>query len=241
MATDETAGTAGTGRRRTALSGAAARVVVPEVRAWVCSAPGTHIWLLALAVTSGIMAAAPPDLRSFLLHHNSTNLAELGSQPVRALVGSALWTESPAAFGLYALCFEAVHAPAERWLGTRRWLGVVALAHVGASVLSQQAVLLGIHADRLPASLAHTVDIGVSYGLAGAIGVLTHRVRPPWRLPYLLAAAGFFAYPLVTPGRTYTDLGHVIALLIGLACRGLTPRGRAAPGPGRSRPRRWRP
>lgn len=49
------------------------------------------------------MAAAPPDLRSFLLHHNSTNLAEPGSRPVRALPGSALWTESPAAFGLYAL------------------------------------------------------------------------------------------------------------------------------------------
>ncbi|MET9873255.1 rhomboid-like protein [Actinacidiphila glaucinigra] len=131
------------------------------------------------------------------MHQNSTNLAELGSRPVRALLGSALWTESPAAFGLYMLCF-AVHAPAERRLGTRRWLGVAALAHVGASVLSRQAVLFGIHADRLPASLARTVDVGVSYGLAGVVGVLAHRVRPPWRLPYLLAAAGFFAYPLVT-------------------------------------------
>ncbi|MFF7675595.1 rhomboid-like protein [Actinacidiphila glaucinigra] len=241
MAVDETAGTAGTGRRRSAPRGAAARVVGPDVRAWVRSTPGTHIWLLVLAATSCVMAAAPPDLRSFLLQQNSTNLAELGSRPVRALLGSALWTESPASFGLYALCFEAVHAPAERWLGTRRWLGVAALAHAGASVLSQQAVLLGIHAGRLPASLARTVDIGVSYGLAGVVGILAHRVRPPWRLPYLLAAAGFLAYPLVTPGRTYTDLGHVIALLIGFACRGLTPRGRAAPGPRRSRPRRWRP
>ncbi|MFF7210793.1 rhomboid-like protein [Streptomyces sp. NPDC008238] len=50
------------------------------------------------------------------------------------MLGSALWTESPAAFGLYVLCFEAVHAPAERRLGTRRRLGVAALAHVGASV-----------------------------------------------------------------------------------------------------------
>ncbi|MEU1617335.1 rhomboid-like protein [Streptomyces sp. NPDC005722] len=59
--------------------------------------------MLVLTVTSCVMAAAPPDLRSFLLHHNSTNLAEPGSRPVRALPGSALWTESPAAFGLYAL------------------------------------------------------------------------------------------------------------------------------------------
>lgn len=149
---DETAGTAGTGRRRSAPRGAAARVVVPDVRAWVRSTPGTHIWLLVLAATSCVMAAAPPDLRSFLLHQNSTNLAELGSRPVRALLGSALWTESPAAFGRYALCFETVHAPAERWLGTRRRLGVAALAHAGASVLSQQAVLLGMPAGCRPRS-----------------------------------------------------------------------------------------
>ncbi|MEU1617336.1 hypothetical protein ABZ479_08520 [Streptomyces sp. NPDC005722] len=43
MATDETAGTAGTGRRRSAPRGAAARVVLPGVGAWVRSTPGTHL------------------------------------------------------------------------------------------------------------------------------------------------------------------------------------------------------
>jgi Rhomboid-like protein len=240
MAADETGDPVGTRRCRAAVRGAAGQAV-PRIRAWVRSTPGTHTWLLVLAVTSGILATAPPHLRSFLLHHNSTNLAELGSHPVRVLVVSALWIESPSAFALYALLYEAVHAPAERLLGTRPWLCVVALAHVGATLLSEQAVLVGIHADRLPRSLAHTVDIGVSYGLAGVIGVLAHVVRPPWRLPCLLTVLGFFAFPLFMPGRSYTDLGHVTALLLGLACRGFTPRGRAAPAPARCRPRRWRP
>ncbi|MGW3243220.1 rhomboid-like protein [Streptomyces sp. NPDC001070] len=238
MAADDTADTAETRHCRAALRGAAGRVL-PRIRAWVRSTPGTHTWLLVLAVTSGVLATVSPHLRYFLLHHNSTNLAELSSHPVRVLIVSALWIESPPAFALYVLFFETVHAPAERRLGTRHWLGVAALAHVGATLLSEQAVFMGIRTDLLPHSLAHTVDIGVSYGLAGVIGVLTYFVRPPWRLPYLLAVAGFFAYPLVMPGRTYTDLGHFTALLIGLACRGLTARGRAAPGPGRSRPRRW--
>ncbi|MFD3453983.1 rhomboid-like protein [Streptomyces sp. NPDC058691] len=240
MASNEPAHDAG-GRRRRVAPGDAARLLFLQARAWVRSTPGTHTWLLILAVTSGILAAVSPHIRGFLLHHNSTNLEELGSHPVRVLIVSALWIESPQAFLPYFLFYEVVHAPAERRLGTRRWLAVVAVAHVGATLISQQAVFLGIHADRLSPSMAHTVDIGVSYGLAGVVGVLTHYLRPPWRWLYLAAAGGFFAYPLLLSGRTYTDLGHFTALLIGLACRGLIPRGRAAPAPPRYRPRRWRP
>ncbi|MEU6341209.1 rhomboid-like protein [Streptomyces sp. NPDC046977] len=240
MASNEPAHDAG-GRRRRVAPGDTARLLFAQARAWVRATPGTHTWLLVLAVTSGVLEAVPPHIRGFLLHHNSTNLEELGSHPVRVLIVSALWIESPPAFLVYFLFYEIVHAPAERRLGTRRWLAVVALAHVGATLISQQAVFLGIHADRLSPSLAHTVDIGVSYGLAGVAGVLTYLLRPPWRWAYLAAVAGCLAYPLLQPGRTYTDLGHVTALLIGLACRGLTRPGRAAPEPRRCRPRRWRP
>jgi hypothetical protein len=211
---------------------------------WVRSTPGTHIWLLILAVNSGILAVVSPGFRDFLLHHNSTNLVELRAHPVRVLIVSALWIESPSAFALYFLFFEFIHAPAERRLGTGRWLAVIATAHVGATLISQRAVLWGISYHRLPRSLAYTVDIGVSYGLAGIVGVLTYylpaRPRPLRRL-YAAAALGFFAYPLFGAGRTFTDLGHFSALLIGFACYVLTPPGRDLRAPGRCRPRRWRP
>lgn len=192
--------------------------------AWVRSTPGTHLWLLILAVTSVIAAALPPHLRSYLLHHVSTNLVELRHHPIRVLIASALWIQGPTGLLLYAVLFEVVHATAERWMGTLRWLTTAAIAHIGATLVSQKAVLFGIRDDRLPHSLAHTVDVGVSYGLAGVAGVLTYRLPRRWRPLYLAALLGYFGYRLVHDD-TFTDLGHLTAVLIGLCCYALTPPG----------------
>lgn len=193
---------------------------------WIRTSPGTHIWLLILVVTSGIVAVVSPHVRSYLLHHVSTNLVELRQHPLRVLFASALWIETPSGVVLYFFLFELVHAPAERWLGTWRWLVVVATAHIGATLVSEKAVMFGIRDERLPRSLAHTVDIGVSYGLAGVVGVLTYLVPRPWRWGYALGVLGFFGYPLLGDA-TFTDLGHFTAALIGLSCYAITPPGRA--------------
>lgn len=217
---------------------------------WISSSPGTHYWLATLAVTSTVVAVAAPHTREVLLHHYSTNLVELHRHPIRVLIGSAFWIQTPSAFAFYTVFFELVHAPAERWLGTWRWLFTVATAHIGATLISQRAVFFGIRDDRLPHSLAHTVDIGVSYGLAGVVGVLAYRVPVRWRWAYLAALLGFFAYPVLRGG-TYTDLGHLTAFLLGLCCHAATPLPQPGPrdadvragrrgvrGPGRCRPRR---
>lgn len=201
-------------------------------RSWVRSSPGTHLWLAALAVTCVTAAGLSPHLRAYLLQHVSTNLVELRRHPVRVLVASAFWIEPPSGFLFYALLFELVHASAERWLGTARWLLVAATAHVGATLVSQKAVFFGIREDRLPSALAHTVDIGVSYGLAGVVGVLAYRVPRPWRWGYLAGVLMFFTYPVLHHG-TFTDLGHLSAVLIGLCCYALTPAERRAAPAGR--------
>lgn len=118
------------------------------LRSWVRSSPGTHIWLLIIAVTSVIVALTPDHLDHVLLHRNSSNIHELVKHPVRSLLTSAFWIENPASLALYAVLFELFHAPVERWLGTLRWLTIVATAHVTATLISQNVVLMAIRDHR---------------------------------------------------------------------------------------------
>ncbi|RSS81878.1 rhomboid-like protein [Streptomyces sp. WAC06614] len=191
------------------------------LRSWIRSTPGTHIWLLIIAITSLIVVIAPDRVEHVLLHRNSSNIHELNHHPFRALLSSAFWIENPASLPLYAVLFEAFHAPVERWLGTLRWLLIVATAHVTATLISQRVVLMAIQDHRAPRSMVHVVDIGVSYGLAASIGVLTYRLPGPWRWLYLAGAVAFFGVPLLT-GASFTDLGHAISLAVGLLAWPLT-------------------
>ncbi|THA84132.1 rhomboid-like protein [Streptomyces sp. A0592] len=191
------------------------------LRSWIRSSPGTHVWLLIIAVTSAIVAIAPDQLDRVLLHRNSSNIHQLVQHPVRALISSAFWIANPASLALYAVLFEVFHAPVERWLGTLRWLVIVATAHVVATLISQKVLLTAIQDHRAPRSMTHVVDIGVSYGLAASIGVLTYRLPNPWRWFYLAGVVAFFGIPLATGG-TFTDLGHAIALTVGLLSWPLT-------------------
>ncbi|MFJ9035068.1 rhomboid-like protein [Streptomyces sp. NPDC102406] len=199
---------------------------------YVRRAPGTYLWLLALCVTTVAVHHMDPHVEHDFLRQRSTNLHELSQHPIRVLVSSALWLDG-ADWWPYALLYTLLHAPAEHWLGTPRWLAVVAAAHVLATLISEGALLWAISVGHAPASAVNTLDVGVSYALAGSIGILTYRLVPPWRHLYLAVVLTLYAAPLVT-GRTFTDLGHFTAVLIGLACRPLC-RGRDHPLP-RTRP-----
>ncbi|MFD3869123.1 rhomboid-like protein [Streptomyces sp. NPDC058623] len=191
------------------------------VRSWIRTAPGTHIWLLIIAITSLIVVIAPDRVEHVLLHRNSSNIHELVQHPIRALISSAFWIENPASLALYALLFECFHAPVERWLGTLRWILIVATAHITATLISQQVLLMAIEDHRAPHSMTHVVDIGVSYGLAASVGVLTYRLPHPWRWFYLAGAVAFFGIPLLSDAN-FTDLGHAISLAVGLLAWPLT-------------------
>lgn len=192
------------------------------VKDWVRSSPGTHIWLLVIGITSLVIASASEGLGQFLIHRTSSNIHELNEHPLPSLLISGFWIERPSSFLLYVVMFELLHANAERWMGTMRWLLTVGGAHIAATLASQELVLLAIEGHRLPRSMTHVVDIGVSYGLAAAAGVLTYRLLPPWRYGYLAAVLIFFGIPLTT-GASFTDFGHAIALTMGFAAWPLTP------------------
>ncbi|MFD3745846.1 rhomboid-like protein [Nocardia sp. NPDC058633] len=205
------------------------RSAAAAVWGWIRSAPGTYLWLAALSVTTAIENRLSPEEARIWLGHRSTNLDRLGEDPIRVLIGSAFWIDG-GGWLVYAVLFSLVHANAERWLGTVRWLAVVVVAHVGATYLSQGLLLLAIRQDRAPERAAFVLDVGVSYGLAGVAAVLAYRMVLPWRVPYVLGVL-MICVPPVFVGRTFTDVGHAGAALIGFACYPLT----------RGRDSRWNP
>ncbi|MFD5751259.1 rhomboid-like protein [Streptomyces sp. NPDC127033] len=191
-----------------------------RIRGWITSAPGTYLWLAALFVTTVALHQMSPDFEEDFLRQRSTNIHELSTDPLRVLIASAFWIDG-GTWLPYAVLYTVFHAPAERWLGTLRWLTVVVLAHVGASLISEGVLGWAVRHGNAAPSAVNTLDVGVSYALAGVIGVLTYRIPRPWHLPYLAAVLIFFGTPLFV-GRSFTDLGHFAAVLIGLACYPLT-------------------
>ncbi|MFD7496120.1 rhomboid-like protein [Streptomyces sp. NPDC059832] len=193
---------------------------IRSVGSWIRSAPGTYVWLSALFVTTVIVHQMSPDFDEDFLRQRSTNIHELTEDPLRVLFASAFWIGG-GQWIPYALLYTVFHAPAERWLGTLRWLTVAVLAHVLASLASEGVLAWAIRHGHVPPAAANTLDVGVSYALAGVVAVLTYRVPPHWRFVYLFAVLVFYGVPLIT-GRSFTDLGHFTAVLIGLACYPLT-------------------
>ncbi|MGW2226777.1 rhomboid-like protein [Streptomyces formicae] len=197
-----------------------ARTAAVAVTSYVRGAPGTYLWLAALFVTTVAMHAMSPEFEDEFLRQRSTNIHELSRNPVRVLISSAFWIDG-SGWLPYAVLYSVFHASAERWLGTWRWLAVAALSHVLATLISEGVLALAVRHGAAPQSAVNTLDVGVSYALAGVVAVLTYLVPTPWRYAYLLAVVAVYGTPLIT-GRTFTDLGHFTSVLIGLACYPLT-------------------
>lgn len=195
------------------------------VAAWhfVRSAPLTYLWLLVLLVTTVVQHLLGRRLHAVLVDQ-STNLHHLATDPFEVLIASLLWIDGKD-WTPYLVLFTLILAPAERWLGHRRWLEVGLACHVGATYVSEAALYTLITLHRESERLTYARDIGVSYFLAGMAAVLTYHVRQPWRWAYLAALIGIFTVPLVI-APDFTAIGHAAAVAIGLACYPLTRRAR---------------
>ncbi|MFE6163847.1 rhomboid-like protein [Streptomyces sp. NPDC056486] len=205
---------------RAASATRATSAAIQAVRNYIRSAPGTYIWLAILFVTTVAMHHMSPEFGHDFLRQRSTNIHELSQNPVRVLVSSAFWIDG-GGWLPYAVLYTVFHATAEHRLGTARWLAVAAGAHVMATLISEGVLALAIHHGAAPTSSVKTLDVGVSYALAGVVATLTYWIPSPWRYAYLLIVLAVYGTPLIT-GRTFTDLGHFTSVLIGLACYPLT-------------------
>jgi hypothetical protein len=105
--------------------------------------------LFTLGVTTLSLVDAAPGLTDRLLLTESTNVHNLAHDPLRVLGASAFWVGGTRLPWKVGVRFLLVTAPAERWLGTGRWLLAFAAGHVGATLVTVSGIAYGIHAGWL--------------------------------------------------------------------------------------------
>lgn len=201
------------------VAGAWARVR-PTVVDYVKASPATFTYLMILSVTTMVMLSSSNQVVTLLLEEHSTNLHQLFNSPLRALALSAFWAPNYE-FLVWAILFALVLAPAERWLGTRRWAVVFISGHVFATLGVAWGLWFAIRRGWASQHLENAIDVGVSYGFAALAAVFTFRFPRKWRWWWAGTLTAVAIVALLV-GRTFTDSGHLLAVVIGFACYPLT-------------------
>ena len=188
---------------------------VPVIRAYVRCSPATFTYLFILAVTTWVLRSSTITVGRQLLFEHSTNLVRLKEDPVSVLITSAFWV-TPRELWLWAGLFPLVLAPAERWLGSIRAIIVFFVGHIGATLVTAAIITFMIRHSWAPLRLRDVIDVGSSYGFWCVAALFTYRLPGRWRwvwaVTMLAGAVAFIAWRT-----SFSDYGHLIAMVIGLA------------------------
>lgn len=149
-----------------------------------------------------------------MLFHLSTNLHNLLNGRLATLLSSAfvtgggpVWLTVPVLACLLAL--------AELRFGTRRLVAIFFGGHIGATLLVAGGLMVAVDRGWISHAVMRVQDVGVSYGAMAVLGALTAVLTRRWRWAWAaswLAVAGLG----VALDRTFTSVGHLLALAIGL-------------------------
>ncbi|AEW93693.1 hypothetical protein SCATT_13220 [Streptantibioticus cattleyicolor NRRL 8057 = DSM 46488] len=177
----------------------------------------------AVALSGYATARLAPERRERVLRAHSTNVDNLRAGRWYTLVTSAFFVEEPLGPGFGAVLPLALGRAEAAW-GVRRTAAVFALGHVGASLL----VYAGLRAAGVSGRTARAVDVGPSYGFNAVLAARAASVPHP--AARAAATAGLLALgvrPLLRRGRTFTDAGHLAALVLGAGAATLRRRHRS--------------
>jgi hypothetical protein len=178
-------------------------------------APFTSASLLALAVTTATLAGSRGRAAHLLPFSASTNLHNLTAHPLDVLFASAFWVASAWMFLPMAAVLVLVLGTAERRVGSRPVILFFVVGHVGATLLTVAGIALGVSRGWFPTSLTYAVDVGPSYGLVAVAALLIACTRSGRRRHAKVAALMVILVLVVVVDRTFTDVGHLLAALIG--------------------------
>ncbi|AKS36521.1 membrane protein [Mycolicibacterium goodii] len=176
--------------------------------------PVTLAYAASLVAVTAVLFALGPETQDRVVLAASTNLHNLRHGHLATLVGSAFVTDAGPMYAWLPglMCLLAV---AELMWRSSRMLLALAVGHVGATALVAIGLVVAIDHGWAPAEVSRDIDVGVSYGAAGVLGALTAAIprswRPVWIGWWLGVAAGVAA-----AATGFTDIGHVVALLLGM-------------------------
>jgi hypothetical protein len=184
--------------------------------------PGTLVYVLVLVVTTAVVRSTSPSLSNELLRQVSTNLEQMGRSAGRVLLLSGFLLGSSSIVPAIAT-LTVVYVPLERWIGSWRWLSIVVVGHVGATLVTTVGIWADVRNHRGATALVQAIDVGPSYGLMAATAfLLTGVPRRGIRIALIVAFAAYLIVPFVD-GPTFTDTGHAAAACIGAAMWLLVP------------------
>jgi len=184
------------------------------------------VYAAAVAATELILGLLPDDVHQRVVLRCSTNLYNLHHSPYTVLAASAFVVNNM--FSLWQLPWLIwAYGEAQRWVGRAGAILVGILGHVGATLFVATALSASLAHGRLERSEAHVSDVGVSYGLMCVAGFIVSRVPERYRHLYVGALVLYAVVPLVFVP-TFTVLGHICALGLGLGLALLASRVSAA-------------
>lgn len=189
------------------------------IRHHLGSAPASCAYAFTLFVTWWTLRGISDVAGHRLILSLSTNLHNMRREPVQVLVASAFWTEGGFPWSTI-LEFLLVMAFAERWLGTVRWVLMFATGHVGATLIVATGLAYAVHHHLIPLKVVVAADVGTSYGFSAVLAALAFHLPGIARIVWSVCLVGWYVLG-VWRGRTFTDYGHLTAVLIGLAVGGV--------------------
>jgi len=192
-----------------ALTAVAARTLSGAVAVRV-----TAVYAVFLIAISEDLTARGPHARGLIVSDLSTNLHNLAHGQLGTLVGSAFVSDSADIYmwlpGL--VCLLALGELIWRSSGL---VTTFAVGHIGATLLVALWLTAAVEAQWLPHSVTRATDVGISYGAVCVLGALTASIPSRWRplwIGWWLGIALVAAF-----GMDFTAIGHVLALLLGMA------------------------
>ncbi len=181
----------------------------------------TIVYLGVLCLIDVVLDTVPGAARATVILGSSTNLTNLSHGRLGTLAASAFVYEG-GFLTRGSVVLAILLATAEWSWGVRRLVWVFVAGHVGATLIVAAGLAAGIGMRLLPQSLAHSSDVGASYGMmavgAALVVQLPLRLRPLWAACWL--ADGGAAW---LSGRDFADAGHLVAFGIGLCIAAAWP------------------